>query len=59
MEPTIALAIPPPVSPTGFGVWVRNDQFRDPAPLRIRYAKIAISTPTTMIDKLAAKPVKK
>ena len=28
IEPTIALAMPPPISPIGFGIWVRNAQLR-------------------------------
>ena len=32
-EPAIALAMPPPGSPTGFGVCVRNAQFNEPKPL--------------------------
>ena len=30
--PTMALAMPPPASPTGFGSWVKKSQFTDPAP---------------------------
>jgi hypothetical protein len=30
--PTIALAIPPPVSPTGFGNFVKKSQFKDEKP---------------------------
>jgi len=30
--PTMALAIPPPVSPTGFGILVKKSQFNAPAP---------------------------
>src|SRR5262245_42516571 len=40
--PTIALAMPPPGSPTGFGISVKNARSIDPNPLAIRYAKIAI-----------------
>ena len=36
MVPTIALAIPPPVSPVGLGSWVKKFQSRDEAPSRIR-----------------------
>ncbi len=31
--PTIALAIPPPVSPTGFGIFVKKSQLSDENPL--------------------------
>ncbi len=31
-EPMMALAMPPPGSPTGAGVWVRKAQFSAPAP---------------------------
>ena len=31
--PTIALAMPPPVSPTGFGIFVKKSQFSDENPL--------------------------
>src|SRR5215469_12025044 len=41
IEPPIAFAIPPPASPTGFGVCVRNAQFSAPAPLYRRYPKMA------------------
>ena len=30
--PTIALAIPPPVSPTGLGIFVKKSQFSDEKP---------------------------
>ncbi len=30
--PTMALAMPPPVSPDGFGSWVKNAQLSDLAP---------------------------
>ena len=33
MDPTMAFAMPPPGSPTGFGVCVRNAQLIEPAPL--------------------------
>ena len=32
IEPTIAFAIPPPVSPTGFGISVKKDRFSDVTP---------------------------
>jgi len=32
-EPTIEFAMPPPVSPTGTGVCVKNAQFSELAPL--------------------------
>ena len=35
-DPAIALAMPPPTSPTGLGIWVRNAQFNDPIPLPIQ-----------------------
>jgi len=30
--PTMALAMPPPVSPTGFGIFVKKSQFSAVAP---------------------------
>ena len=33
--PKIALAMPPPTSPTGLGICVKNAQFSDPAPCLI------------------------
>ena len=30
--PTIAFAIPPPVSPTGFGIFVKKSQFSEEKP---------------------------
>ena len=30
--PTIAFAMPPPLSPTGFGIFVKKSQFRDEKP---------------------------
>jgi len=33
IEPTMAFAMPPPASPTGFGVWVRNATLIEPMPL--------------------------
>src|SRR3954451_14543730 len=59
IDPSSALAMPPPTSPTGFGVCVRNGQFNDPALFNIKYAKIATNVQTTTTDKLAASPVKK
>ena len=32
--PSIALAMPPPVSPTGFGIWVKKAQLREENPCR-------------------------
>ena len=32
IDPTMALAMPPPASPTGFGVCVRKAQLIDPTP---------------------------
>jgi hypothetical protein len=34
-DPTIALAIPPPVSPTGVGMRVKNAQFSEATPCLI------------------------
>src|SRR5271154_4054302 len=38
--PTIALAIPPPTSPTGLGSCVKNAQLIDVTPLYTRYPRI-------------------
>src|SRR5258708_35911297 len=38
--PTIALTIPPPFSPTGAGIWVKNARLRLEAPLAERDARI-------------------
>ena len=32
-EPAMALAMPPPDSPTGFGTWVKKSQLNELAPL--------------------------
>src|SRR5579884_4013091 len=40
MEPTIALAMPPPVSPIGLGIWVRKSQFSAPMPRVITVPRI-------------------
>src|SRR5579864_7535119 len=53
--PTMALAIPPPVSPTGFGSCVKRFQFREAPPCQIKYPRIRNNTETT--DK-AATPVR-
>src|SRR5579883_383865 len=44
--PTIALAMPPPVSPTGFGSFVKNAQLIDVPPLKTRYPYMQDSTNT-------------
>jgi len=36
IEPRIPFAIPPPCSPTGFWIWVKNAQLTEPAPLKTR-----------------------
>src|SRR5580693_6850184 len=56
-EPAMALAIPPPASPTGFGVCVRKAQLMDPMPLYTRYPKIAPSGSKTRITAPTARPV--
>ena len=33
-EPTMAFAMPPPVSPTGSGIWVKKAQFSELAPFQ-------------------------
>jgi len=38
--PTMALAIPPPLSPTGLGNWVRKSQLRARPPCHTRYPKM-------------------
>src|SRR5437868_3290134 len=53
-EPTSALAMPPPTSPTGLGVCVRNDQLSELAPFNARNAKIATSALTTTAESAAA-----
>src|SRR5579885_3555367 len=50
--PTIAFAIPPPASPTGRGVWVRNATLMFPAPWLTTYPRT--SSKTTMIMPSAA-----
>src|SRR4051794_25408961 len=57
MDPTIALAIPPPCSPTGFGVCVRNAQLIDPIPRYIKYPKIATNGASTTSTVRIATPV--
>src|SRR5215471_3044435 len=52
--PAIALAIPPPTSPTGLGVWVRKAQLMEPTPLYNRYPKMAHSGASTTITDPAA-----
>src|ERR1019366_7122066 len=55
--PTIALAMPPPTSPGGFGVWVRNAQLTEPIPLMTRYAKMASSGTSTRMAAATANVV--
>src|SRR5271157_3380146 len=56
-DPTIAFAIPPPASPTGFGVWVRKAQLIDPTPRKTRYANIANNGTSTRMTVSTATPV--
>ena len=56
-EPTIALAIPPPASPTGFGVCVRNAQLIEPTPRYTRYVNIANNGSSTRKTVSMAAPV--
>src|SRR5271156_2931835 len=56
-DPTIAFAIPPPASPTGFGVCVRKAQLSDPTPRYTRQAKIANNGSSTRITVNTAAPV--
>jgi hypothetical protein len=51
----MALAIPPPVSPTGFGSCVKKFQFSDLPPFQIKYPRIKNRIETT---PSAAIPVK-
>src|ERR1700732_3971954 len=53
--PTIALAIPPPVSPTGLGSCVKKFQFNDLPPFQIKYPRIKNKIETT---PSAATPVR-
>src|SRR5579859_3316972 len=48
-DPRMEFAIPPPTSHTGFGTWVKKARLRELAPLKRRYAKIAISGAMTRI----------
>src|SRR5512141_2826474 len=41
--PTMACTTPPPVSPAGAGVWVKNAGDRLPAPLSTRFARMKTS----------------
>src|SRR6202451_988026 len=45
--PTMALAIPPPVSPTGLGSCVKKFQLSDVPPFQIRYPRIKNRIETT------------
>src|SRR5689334_14266006 len=56
-DPTIALAMPPPGSPTGFGTWVRNARLTDPMPLISRYTKTASKGMSTRMAERTAKVV--
>src|SRR5579875_3520443 len=47
-EPTTALAIPPPVSPTGTGSRVRNAQFSAAIPCTSKYPRIPIRSVTAV-----------
>jgi hypothetical protein len=42
----MALAIPPPLSPTGVGKWVRKVQLRELPPFQRRYPRMKNKTPT-------------
>jgi hypothetical protein len=44
--PTMALAIPPPLSPTGVGKCVRKAQLRELPPFQRRYPRMKNKTPT-------------
>src|SRR5580658_571466 len=48
-EPTMEFAIPPPFSPSGFGIWVKKARFSELAPLISKYPKITTSGVTTRI----------
>src|SRR6202049_1591632 len=58
-EPAMALAMPPPGSPTGFGVCVRKSQLIEPMPLYTRYPKTAPSGSRTRMTAVAAAKVAK
>ena len=51
----MALAMPPPVSPTGLGSLVKKLRLSEVPPFQIRYPRIKNSTDTT---QSAATPVK-
>src|SRR5579872_5238444 len=53
-DPAIALAIPPPTSPGGLGVWVRNARLMEPNPLYTRYPKTAAKGSRTRITAVMA-----
>src|ERR1017187_8635360 len=55
--PTMALAMPPPTSPGGLGVCVRNAQLTEPIPLMTRYAKMASSGTSTRMAAATANVV--
>ena len=46
-DPAIPLAIPPPVSPGGFGIWVKKSRLIEPAPILTILKKTRISGVST------------
>src|SRR5881394_1263281 len=55
--PTMALATPPPLWPAGTGLFVKNAQSRDDAPLMMRLPRIRNSASTAVNDSTMTRPV--
>jgi len=47
-EPTMPLAIPPPLSPVGFGIWVKKSRLIELAPILTMWTKIRMSGMSTV-----------